>query len=131
MITLTTPYQVSVNGVSEENDTTAACSSYGMDFESKMLTVVFKQGTLGGNPLNVIPGPLAPVLTVVVYLGPTQNGLTQYQWWKNGVLQGGVVPSATITPFVTQLLGDRNTSEGFVAVAGGLLPGTITAWTTI
>jgi hypothetical protein len=135
MITLTTPYTVSIGGVQQENDTNAACMSYSMDFAAKILTVVFNVGTLGGNPLNLVPGYLAGLqgktVTTAVYLGPTQNGLIQYQWWLNGNLQASIVPSATITPFVTQLLGDRNTAENFVAVAGGLLPGTITPWASV
>ena len=136
MITLTTPYVVAIGGVQVEDDTNAACMSYSMDFAGKLLTVVFKKGTLGGSPLNVIPGFYAQqdgtgTTTVIVYLGPTQNGQTQYQWWLNGNLQSTIVPSASITPFVTQLLGDRNTAESFVAVAGGLLPGATTAWSSI
>jgi hypothetical protein len=136
MITLTTPYQVSVGGVSVEDDTNGACMSYAMDFATKILTVVFKKGTLGGSPLNVVPGFYAQqdgtgTITVAVYVGPTQNGLTQYQWWLNGNLQPNLVPSASISPFVTQLLGDRNTAESFVAVAGGLMPGTTTPWSSI
>jgi len=135
-ITLTTPYTVSVGGVSVEDDTVGACMSYAMDFVAKILTVVFKIGTLGGSPLNVIPGYYAQqygngTIAVAVYLGPTQNGLTQNQWWLNGDLQPAVIPTATLAPFVTQLLGDRNTAETFMAVSGGLMPGTQLPWTSI
>src|SRR5208282_3015680 len=106
-------------------DTVGACMSYAMDFVAKILTVVFKIGTLGGSPLNVVPGYYAQqygngTVTVAVYLGPTQNGLTQNQWWLNGNLQPAAIPTATLAPFVTQLLGDRNTAEAFMAVSGGL-----------
>jgi hypothetical protein len=135
MITLTTPYVVSIGGVQQENDTNAACMSYSMDFVGKILTVTFNVGTMGGSPLNLVPGYFAglqgKIVTTAVYLGPTQNGLTQYQWWLNGVLQASIVPSATMAPFVTQLLGDRNAAETFVSVAGGLLPGATTPWTSV
>jgi hypothetical protein len=135
VITLTTPYVVSIGGVQQEDDTNAACMSYSMDFSSKILTVVFKVGTMGGNPLNLVPGYFAglqgQVVTTAVYMGPTINGLAQYQWWLNGVLQSSIVPSATMAPFVTQLLGDRNAAETFVCTSGGLLPGTQTPWTAV
>jgi hypothetical protein len=135
MITLTTPYTVSIGGVQQENDTNAACMSYGIDFVTKLLTVVFKVGTMGGNPLNLVPGYFAgvqgEVVTVGVYMGPSINGLTQYQWWLNGVVQSSIVPTATMAPFVTQLLGDRNSSENFISVSGGLLPGVVTPWTAV
>jgi len=136
MITLTTPYVVSIGGTQVEDDTNGACMSYSMDFVGKILTVVFKIGTLGGSPLNLVPGNYAAeygsgTITTAVYLGPTQNGMTYGQWWLNGNPQSTIVPSATIAPFVSQLLGDRNTAETFVAVNGGLMPGTITSWTSI
>lgn len=134
-ITLTTPYTVSIGGMQVEDDTNAACMSYSMDFVGKILTVVFNVGTMGGNPLNLVPGYFAglqgKVVTTAVYLGPTINGLTQYQWWLNGVLQGSIISSATMAPFVTQLLGDRNSAENFIAVAGGLLPGAVTPWVSV
>jgi hypothetical protein len=135
-ITLTTPYTVAINGTQVEDDTVGACSSYSMDFLAKILTVVFKIGTLTGSPSTLNVGPYSqqpPIqtVTVAVYLGPTGGGQTQYQWWLNGVLQASIIPSATMAPFVTQLLGDRNASETFVAVSGGLMPGTQVPWTTI
>ena len=136
MITLSTPYVVAIDGQQVEDDTNAACMSYSMDFSSKIMTVVFKIGTMGGSPLNLVPGFYAQVngsgtTTVMVYLGPTQNGQTQYQWWLNGNLQSTIIPSATLAPFVTQLLGDRNSSEAFVSGVGGLLPGAVTPWASV
>ena len=136
MITLTTPYVVAIGGQQVEDDTNAACMSYSMDFSSKIMTVVFKIGTMGGSPLNLVPGFYAQVngsgtATVMIYLGPTQNGQTQYQWWLNGNLQSTIIPNATMAPFVTQLLGDRNSSEAFVSGVGGLLPGAVTPWASV
>ena len=136
MITLTTPYVVSVGGTQVEDDTNGACVSYSMDFIGKILTVVFKIGTLGGSPLNVVPGFYAQVngagtITTSVYLGPTQNGQTQYQWWLNGNLQSTLVPASSVASLIAQLIGDRNTAESFISVAGGLMPGVTTPWTSI
>ena len=136
MITLTTPYVVAIGGVQVEDDTNAACMSYSMDFSSKIMTVVFKIGTMGGSPLNLVPGFYAQAngsgtIAITVYCGPTQNGQTQYQWWLNGNLQSTIIPSATLAPFVTQLLGDRNSSEAFVSGVGGLLPGAVTPWASV
>jgi len=136
MITLTTPYIVTIGGSQVEDDTNAACMSFGIDYSSKIMTVVFKIGTMGGNPSNLVPGFYAQAngsgtITITVYCGPTQNGQTQYQWWLNGNLQSTIIPSATMASFVTQLLGDRNAAESFMAVVNGLLPGVTTAWASV
>ena len=134
-ITLTTPYTVSIGGVSVEDDTVGACTSYSMDFMGLILTVVFQIGTLTGSPANLNVGPYAQQqgqdITVAVYLGPTTASQTYGQWWLNGALQSTVVPVSTLSPFVTQLLGDRNAAETFVSVSGGLMPGTQVPWTQL
>jgi hypothetical protein len=134
-ITLTNPYVVDINGVQVEDDTVGACVSQSMDFLAHMLTVTFKIGTLTGSPANLNVGPYAQVtqtVTVQVYMGPTvSGGLTQYTWWLNGVMQATPIQSSIMAPFVTQLLGDRNTAETFVSSSGGLMPGTQVPWPSL
>jgi len=136
MITLTTPFTFAVNGQTIESDTLGACVSYSMNFLTRMLTVVFQIGVSGGSPANLVPGSIAQqqnqTVTVTVYLGPTANGLVYGNWWLGaGNLQASIIPSATLAPFVTQLLGDRNSAETFVSVNGGLMPGVQTAWVAL
>lgn len=138
-ITLTSPYTVSVKGVSVEDDTVGACTGMSMDYLALMMTYTFKIGTLVGSPSNLNVGPYSQNppsqnVVVTVYMGTTNensNGLTAGQWWLNGVLQGTTIAGATLAPIITQLLANRNTAEGFVAVSGGLLPGTTVAWTQL
>lgn len=134
-ITLTTPYQVSVNNVSVENDTVGACTCMSMDFLANVMTYTFKIGTLTGSPSNLNVGSYAQtngqIVTVSVYVGPTTATQTFGQWYLNGVLQSTIVAAATLNPIVTKLISDRNTAEGFVAVAGGLMPGTVVAWAAL
>jgi hypothetical protein len=134
-ITLTTPFTVSLNGVQVENDTNGACIGYSMDYIGRQLTYYFNLGTLAGSPTNLVSGPQAQIqnknIQVTVYVGSTTATQTFGQWYLNGVLQGSLVPAATLNPIVTQLLANRNSAESFVAVAGGLLPGSVTAWTAL
>lgn len=133
-ITLTNPYTVSVNGTQVEDDTAGACTGLSIDFLARTYSVTFKMGTLTGNPPNLNVGPYAnatQTITTTVYVGPTTGGQTFGQWWLNGVLQGSIIPAATLNSFVSQILGDRNTAEGFVSVSGGLMPGTQVPWTQL
>lgn len=135
-ITLTTAYTISVNGVQQENDTVGACVSMSMDYLSRIMTYVFKVGTLTGSPTNLNVGPYAQTnnqtITVAVYVGPNiAGGLQTGNWYLNGVLQGSVIAAGTINPIITQLLANRNTAEGFVAVGGGLMPGSTVAWVAL
>jgi hypothetical protein len=134
-IALTTPYTVSIGGSQVENDISGDCTSMSMDYLARILTYTFKVGTLTGSPVNLNVGPYAQlqgqVVTVMVYVGSTNTTQTFGQWWLNGTLQGTIIASATLNPIVTQLLANRNTAEGFVAVSGGLLPGTTTAWAAL
>ena len=106
-----------------------------MDYLARILTYTFKVGTLTGSPVNLNVGPYAQLqgqtVTVMVYVGSTNATQTFGQWWLNGSLQGTIIASATLNPIVTQLLANRNTAEGFVAVSGGLMPGTTTAWAAL
>jgi hypothetical protein len=135
-ITLTTPYVVNVNGSVVEDDTIGACTSSSMDYLARMLTYTFKIGTLTGSPSNLNVGPYSQNppsqnIVVSVYVGPTTGTQTFGQWLLNGVLQATIIPSGTLAPFVTSLLADRNSAEGFVAVSGGLLPGSVVPWTQL
>ena len=106
-----------------------------MDYLSRMMTYVFKIGTLSGSPSNLNVGPYAQLqgqtVTVTVYIGTTNATQTTGQWFLNGALQGSIIPSGTINPIISTIIADRNTAEGFVAVSGGLMPGTTTAWTQL
>lgn len=135
-ITLTTPYVVNINSVQVEDDTNGACVSMSMDYLARMMTYVFKIGTLTGSPVNLNVGPYAQTngqtVTVAVYVGANiTGGLQTGNWYLNGVLQAAIIPSGTLAPIITQLLANRNTAEGFVAVSGGLMPGVQTNWTAL
>ncbi len=135
-IALTTAYVVNINGTQVEDDITGACTSMSMDYLARMMNYTFKIGTLTGSPLNLNVGPYAQTngqtISVNVYVGPNiAGGLQTGTWFLNGVQQAAVIPSGTINPIITQLLANRNTAEGFVAVSGGLLPGVVTNWTQL
>jgi len=134
-ITLTTPYTVSIGGSQVENDTIGACVFSSMDYLARVMTYVFKVGSLVGSPPDLNPGPYAQLnsqtVTVAVYVGPTTATQTFGQWYLNGNLQATLVPTATLTPIVAQLITDRNNAEGFVSVAGGLMPGSVVPWTQL
>ncbi len=138
-IALTTPYVVNINGTQVEDDTIGACTSMSMDYLANMMTYTFKKGTLTGSPANLNVGPYSQNppsqnVVVTVYMGSTNengNGLTAGQWWLNGVLQSTDISNTILSPIITQLLANRNTAEGFVAVSGGLMPGSVTNWTQL
>jgi hypothetical protein len=141
-ITLTTPYVVSVGGSQVENDLAGGCVSMTMDYQARLLTYVFMVGTVAGSPAVLTTGPYGQrngqTVTVSVYVGPNvSGGLQTGQWWLTtgtgggSTLQGSLVSGATLAPIITQLLANKNTSEGFVAVSGGLMPGTTVAWTAL
>lgn len=127
-ITLTTQYIVNINGTQVEDDTIGACVSSGVDYLARTLTYVFKVGTLTGSPANLNVGAYAQTngqtVTVVVYL---QTG----QWSLNGVMQGSTIAGSILNPIIATIIADRNTAEGFVAVPGGLMPGTTVSWTQL
>jgi hypothetical protein len=135
-ITLTTPYTVSIGGVSVEDDTIGACTSMSMDYLGLLMNYTFKVGTLTGSPANLNVGPYAQLqgqtISVNVYVGPNiTGGLQTGNWYLNGVLQSSIISGTILSPIITQLIANRNTAEGFVAVSGGLLPGSVTNWTQL
>lgn len=127
-ITLTNPFTVNAGGSQVENDTAGACTALHIDFVAKTYTVTFQSGTLSGSPSNLVPGPYAQQIVVTVYVGATNATQTFGTWWLNGIKQASIVPSADLTEFIAQVIGDRNTAEGFASVAGGLMPGTQVPW---
>ena len=135
-ITLTTPYTVSIGGVSVEDDTIGACTSMSVDYLGLIMNYTFKVGTLTGSPANLNVGPYAQLqgqtISVNVYVGPNiTGGLQTGNWYLNGVLQSSIISGTILSPIITQLIANRNTAEGFVAVSGGLLPGSVTNWTQL
>lgn len=134
-ITLTSPYSVTISGTSVENDTVGACVSSSVDYLARTLSYAFKIGTLTGSPPNLNVGPYAQLqgqtIDVTVYVGPNTATQTTGQWYLNGALQSKIISGTILNPIIAQLITHRNTAEGFVAVSGGLMPGTIVAWTQI
>jgi hypothetical protein len=135
-ITLTTPYTVSIGGVSVEDDTIGACTSMSVDYLGLIMNYTFKVGTLTGSPANLNVGPYAQLqgqtISVNVYVGPNiTGGLQTGNWYLNGVLQSSIISGTILSPIITQLIANRNTAEGFVAVSGGLMPGTQVNWTQL
>jgi len=126
-ITLTTPFIVAIGGVQVENDTVGACTSVVTDFLARTQTTTFQVGTLTGSPPNLNAGPQGLLqgqsYVLVVHL---DTGA-----WSDNHGHGGTIPSNILTPIVTQAVSDRNTAEGFMAVPGGLMPGSIVSWTSI
>ena len=126
-ITLTTPYAVTINGVQVENNTVGACTSTVTDFLARTLTATFQIGTLAGNPPNLNAGPQGILQNqsyiVMVHL---DTGL-----WSDNHGHSGTVPGATLTNQVNQAISNRNAAEVFIAVSGGLMPGTQIAWSSI
>jgi hypothetical protein len=124
-ITLTSPYAISVNGTQVENDTVGACTGMSLDYLASVLTYSFAIGGLLGGNLNVGPYAQTNNQNVVVTV-QLQTGA-----WSDNHGHSGVIPGAILNPIVTQLLANRNTAESFMAVSGGLMPGTQVAWTAL
>lgn len=130
-ITLTTPVQFTIQGVTE-NDTIGALVSIYQDFQAMTQTAVYKIGTaLVGNPpaLNQGPNAIANgyVLTVVFNIN---TGVWTYTY--AGLSGGGTVaPGAILTGLQNQFIAARNQAETFVSVAGGLMPGTQVNWVAL
>jgi len=130
-ITLTTPIVLTIAGVTETN-TIGALVSIAQDFQAFTQTAIYKLGTaLTGSPLSLNQGPFALahnyVLTVVFNIN---TGVWTYTYAN---LSGGgtLAPGATLTGLQAQFMASRNQAEAFVAVAGGLLPGTQVPWTQL
>jgi hypothetical protein len=126
-ITLTTPYTISVNGSQVEDDTIGACTGMTVDYIGNVMVYTFSVGTLIGNPSNLVAGPYAIAnnqqITITVQL------LTGA--WSDNHGHSGIIPGSILNPIVAQLLANRNSAEGFMAVSGGLMPGVVTAWAAL
>jgi hypothetical protein len=127
-ITLTSPYLVSIGGVQVEGDTVAACTGYSIDYIGHIMTYKFSIGTLAGSPPQFVAGPYA-VNNGYQQITLTVNLATGA--WSSNYGGAGTVPGSILNPIITQLLGNRNSSESFMAVAGGLMPGTQVPWTAL
>ena len=130
-ITLTTPVAFTITGVTE-TDTIGALVALHQDFQAMTQTAVYMLGNaLAGNPPALNQGPLSItngyVLTVIFNIN---TGVWTYTY--AGQSGGGTLaPGATLTGLQNQFIAARNQAEAFVAVSGGLLPGTQVAWTQL
>jgi hypothetical protein len=126
-ITLTTPWVVSIGGVQVENDTVGACTGFSIDYIQDIMVYTFTIGTLVGNPPSIVGGTYAIAnnqqITITVNL---KTGA-----WSDNHGHSGTIPGSILNPIVTQLLANRNSAESFMAVSGGLMPGTQIAWTAL
>jgi hypothetical protein len=130
-ITLTTPVAFTIQGVTE-NDTIGACVKIDYDFQAMTQTVVYMVGpSIVGNPpaLNQGAAALANgyVLTVVFNVN---TGVWSYTYARQSG-GGTLAPGAVLTNQQNQFMAARNAAEGFVSVAGGLMPGTQVNWTSL
>lgn len=126
-IALTTPFTVSLNGTQVENDTTGACIGYSVDYIGNALIYFFAIGTLAGSPPNLVAGPQGQIQGKSIQV--TVNLLTGA--WSDNLGDSGTIPGSILNPIVAQLLANRNSAEGFMAVSGGLMPGVVTAWAAL
>jgi hypothetical protein len=129
-ITLTTPVNFTLPGITE-NDTIGAATSLLQDFQGMTYTAVYKIGTaLSGSPLSLNQGPAAItngyVLTVVFNLN---TGVWTYTYGPTS--GGGTLTGAALTTLQNTFIAARNAIEADVSVSGGLLPGTQVNWTQL
>jgi hypothetical protein len=129
-ITLTTPVVLTIAGVTE-TDTIGACTSIYSDFQGMSQTVLFKLGTaLSGSPLSLNQGPFSITNNYILTVQFNINtGVWSYTY--AGLSGGGTLTGTTLTTLQNQFIAARNQSEVFVAVPGGLLPGTQVPWTVL
>jgi hypothetical protein len=117
-ITLNSAKQVSINGVSVENDTTGGCCSFSIDYIGNTATLVFQIGAILNGNLNI--GVYSTLVTVNVNL---TTGV-----WSSSNGQSGTLTGVAFTNFVTQMKADRNLFETFAAGASNIMPGTQVSW---
>jgi hypothetical protein len=126
-IKLTTPFVVAIGGSQVENDTDGACTSILTDFLSRVQTSTFQVGTIVGSPPNLNPGPQGQLQNqsyiLIVHM---DTGA-----WSDNHGHSGIIPANILTGIENTAVGDRNNAESFMAVPGGLMPGTITLWTSV
>jgi uncharacterized membrane protein YfbV (UPF0208 family) len=115
-ITLTTGKLVAINGVTQENDTVGACTTFSMDFIGNIATFTLQVGSLLAGNLNV--GVYSVPITVSL-------NLTTGAWTSsNG--QSGTISGTPLSQFVTMMKNLRNGNEAFCAAQ--IMPGTQVAW---
>jgi len=120
-ITLTTPKQVSINGVVQENDTQGAATVLHYDFNSNVASWRFDIGSGAPSTFNIGVYNVPITLTVNMTTGAWTAEST-------GVTLGsGTFSGAGFTSFQNQFKTIRNAAETFAA--NQFMPGTQVAWT--
>jgi hypothetical protein len=118
MITLTTPKNIAINGVTVENDTQGVVTSFSIDFLNNTCTIVLKTGF--GAPSFFQIGTYFDETDVVV------NLITGAWTSSNG--KSGTISGMALTTFLAQIKGDRNLMETFASGNSGIMPGTQQNW---
>jgi hypothetical protein len=121
-ITLTTPKQVSINGVVQENDTQGAATVLHYDFMSNIATLRFDIGSGAPAAFNIgvynVPITLTVNMTTGVWSAVDATGLT---------VGSGTFSGAGFVSFQNQFKSIRNSAESFAATQ--FMPGTQVPWT--
>ena len=117
-ITLTTGTNVSINGVSIENDTIGGCTGFLVDFLGNQVTFNLVTGTILNGNINA--GNYGTRVSVTV-------NMTTGQWASTNGLSG-TLAGANLTNIVNQFRSDRNLMETFAAGGSGILPGAQVTW---
>lgn len=116
-ITLTTGRLVTINGVTQENDTQGVNTGYAVDFLGNTVTFTFAIGSGAPALFNIGVYNLPVSLTV---------NLTNGAWTStNGF--SGVIAGGPLANFVSQTKAIRNTVETFVA-GNTVMSGTQVPW---
>jgi hypothetical protein len=129
-ITLTTPVSFTINGI-VESDIIGAATSVLFDFQGMNITATYKIGTaLTGSPVTLNQGAAAQANGYVLTVQFNVNtGVWSYTY--GGQSGGGTLTGAALTSWQNIFIAERNTLEGQVSVAGGLMPGTQVNWTAL
>ena len=122
-ITLTTGIQVSINGVSRENNTQGAVIGFGVDYLTNTVSFslaqggVLSQSGLDSFLVGAFAEPVQVTINMVTGAWTSSNGLS------------GTASGALFTAFQTSLKNTRNALETFSAVTNPILPGAVVNWT--
>jgi hypothetical protein len=117
-ITLTTGKLVTINGVTQENDTQGVVTGFLIDFLGNTVTYHLSIGS--GAPAAFNVGVYNTPISVTVNLS---TGV----WFSTNGFSGTISP-AGLSGFISQIKGDRNLMESFSASGSGILPGVQAAW---
>lgn len=116
-INLTTPKLVAINGVTQENDTTGASTTFAMDFLGNVCTFTLNIGVLASGNLNV--GVYSIPVTCTL-------NLTTGDWVSSNGF-GGTISGLQLSQFVTMMKNLRNGNEIFCA-GSAVMPGVQVPW---